>query len=180
MVRKNLKCNEYRLTLKKEGALMQGFAKDNELTIEWLRVNTMHRVLQDIVKLWGENRGKEENLKLGLIHAEIWMAQQTLQPFPHISVAKNNEGTIVGIMCGVPIFDHFFLQYMTTHPLYSHIRNEIEERLIESAIDESASLGFRGWVACSPAPGEETFWRSHGFFKQDDRFYRRMGYFASA
>lgn len=157
---------------------MQSLANGQGLTTEWLQPQHMHRILFDTAKHFLKKQKNDPNItKLGLIQSEVWMARQALQSFPYISVARDNFGQIVGVMCGFPFFDQFFIQHMAIHPERSHIRDEIVEQLIESAIDESTRLGFRGWVACSPDHDEESLWRSHGFYKQSDGSYKRMGYF---
>jgi len=157
---------------------MQSLEKEQGLTIEWLQKHHMYRILYKTAKRFGKDRKNDHDLtKLGLIQSEIWMARQLLQPFPHISVAKDQSGTIAGVMCGAPFFNQFFIQYIAICSDFSHIRDEIEKQLIFSAIDESIELGFRGWVACSPEPGEEKFWQSHGFSKESEGMFRRMGYF---
>jgi ribosomal protein S18 acetylase RimI-like enzyme len=159
---------------------MQGLAKGQELTIEWLSTQQMRRILLDTARHFGKNRKRDPNIaKLGLIQSEIWMARQALQPYPQISIVRDNLGRIVGVMCGFPFSDHFYIQHIAIHPEFSHIQDGIEEQLIESAIDESTRLGFRGWVACSPEPDEQQFWRAHGFYRQSDDLYRRMGYFVT-
>lgn len=157
---------------------MQSLEKEQGLTVEWLQTHHMYRILYKTAKRFGKKFKNDPDItKLGLIQSEIWMARQTLQPFPHISVAKDKSEIIVGAMCGFPYFNQFFIQYIAICPDFSHIQDEIEKKLISSAIDKSIELGFRGWVACSPEPSEEKFWHSHRFCKESEGMFRRMGYF---
>lgn len=157
---------------------MQGLARGHNLTIEWLPAHNMHRILHDTAKRFGKKQKNDPNvIKFGLIQSEVWMAKQGLQSFPHISVARDDSGIVVGVMCGFPFFDQFFIQHIASHPDFSGIQDEIEEQLVESAIDESMRLGFRGWVASAPDPDEEHFWHNHGFSRQSDGVFKRMGYF---
>ncbi len=159
---------------------MQSNAKKQGPTIEWLQTRQMHRILYETAKHFSKSHKNDPYLtKLGLIQTEIWMARQTLQPFPHISVARNRDGSVVGVMCGFPCFYQFFIQHIAIHPDFSHVHDKIGEQLISSAIDESTVLGFLRWVACSPPPEEEEFWRSHRFYKETKDLFRRMGYFVN-
>lgn len=153
----------------------------SEYTLMWLSNKRMYRELRRVAKNWPREdlKGIE---KLGLVLFETWSAVQGLQPFPEVGLLSH-EDRLVGVLCGFLCLQkrHFDIQNLIIAQWSSNDQvayDEIQNKLVEAAMDLSQNHGFHGWVSCSPEEGDIPTFRKMGFsLHQDGLTYRRMGYF---
>lgn len=153
----------------------------SEYVLTWLPYHCMYRQLRQIAKRWPQNDKKGVE-GIGLVLYEVWAAVQGQQSFPDVCVLTHHE-EYVGVLCGLawPLQRNFYIQHVVVcqhQGTASALYEEIQHKLVESAIDFSQELGFHGWVSCSLEEGEKRMWRNLGFSPGDDHLtHRRMGYF---
>ncbi|WDL96253.1 hypothetical protein [Alicyclobacillus sp. ALC3] len=167
------------------------------LDVLWLKPSEIRRVLRFVAESW--HIASTDYTELAEIQWEVWNASQGLQPQPDIAIAwmKSERPTYpafpLGVLSGRPNFaaKYYYISNLALHPrLQAGSANRatlwrnaagrrVAETLIHAAIDISHELGNYGWVAATPAPGDERGWNALKFYSHDAFTYRRMGYFTS-
>lgn len=167
------------------------------LDVLWLKPSELRRVLRFVAESW--HTACTDYTELAEVQWEVWNAAQGLQPQPDIAIAwmesKNPAYSAfpLGVLSGRPNFaeKYYYISNLALHPhLQASSANRstlwrnaagkrVAETLVHAAIDISHELGNYGWVAATPAPGDERGWNALKFYAHDDFTYRRMGYFTS-
>lgn len=159
------------------------------VSVDWVPHARKHPSLKQVAAAWSRERVFPTDDALAQIQLEVWVGLQRMQPMPHIAVAQVQQQPL-GVLCGFRNQggSYFYIDRIALHPglcapatggLWRNAAGrDICEQLVEAAIDFSHTLGYHGWVACSPLEGTNSDWHQLRFYRHDELTYRRMGYFS--